>query len=135
MFVLYFATFADVTPPVAIASYAAAAIAKANPMRTGAQAFRLAIGGFVVGFSYLSTQALLLRSTWLDFFGNFVLNLVGLTLLAGAITGYFRRPVGPPMRAGLFASALAIWLLHIFQSGIVPRGASCFLACGSCGAL
>src|SRR3546814_9653924 len=45
LFVLYFAVFAEVTPPVAVASYTAAAIAKANPMKTGLQAFRMATGG------------------------------------------------------------------------------------------
>ena len=112
MFVLYFATFADVTPPVAIASYAAAAIARADPMHTGAQAFRLAMGGFIVGFSYLSTQALLLQAPWPEVIGNIALNIIGLTIVAGAVTGHFGKPVVVGWRAILFAVALGLCLLH-----------------------
>ncbi|MCC7276526.1 MAG: TRAP transporter fused permease subunit [Alphaproteobacteria bacterium] len=112
LFVFYFAVFADVTPPVAVASYAAAAIAGSDPMRAGASAFRLAMGGFIVGFGYLFTQALLLRAPWPEIVGNVVIDLAGLTMIAGAITGHFGRNVPPLARLLAFAAALALCLLH-----------------------
>ena len=54
MFVFYFAVLADATPPVAAASYAAAAIAKAPPLAVGFQAFRLAVGGFLAGLAFIT---------------------------------------------------------------------------------
>src|SRR3546814_400687 len=90
LFVLYFAVFAEVTPPVAVASYTAAAIAKANPMKTGLQAFRMATGGIIVGYNYLFSQALLLEDGWLAAASHFALNIVGLTLIAGAMSGHFK---------------------------------------------
>ena len=63
LFIFYFAVLADATPPVAAASYAAAAIAKANPMATGFQAFRMAVGGFIVGVAFIFEPAITLNGS------------------------------------------------------------------------
>ncbi len=90
MFVFYYSILADATPPVSVASYAAASIAKADPMHTGVVAFRLAIAGFLVGFSYLDSPALLMQGPIEVILGVMLLNMLGLTILAAGLFGYFR---------------------------------------------
>ena len=60
LFVFYFGIIADLTPPVALAAYAGAAIARANPMKTGVIATRLAIGAFILPYIYVMSPQLLL---------------------------------------------------------------------------
>ncbi|MBR1709502.1 MAG: TRAP transporter fused permease subunit, partial [Clostridia bacterium] len=62
-FVFYFGIVADITPPVALAAYAGAAIAKAKPMQTGITATRLAIGAFIIPFVFAYSPSLLLIDT------------------------------------------------------------------------
>lgn len=79
MFVFYFACMSAITPPVALAAFAAAGIAKANPMATGLMAMRLGIAAFIVPFVFVySPSLLLLETTW----GEAV--LVALTVILGA---------------------------------------------------
>jgi TRAP transporter 4TM/12TM fusion protein len=111
MFVFYFSILADATPPVSVASYAAASIARADPMRTGLVAFRLAIAGFLVGFSYLSTPALLMRGPWEGIVAEMALNLIGLTLFAASLSGFFRGHLNWPVR-GVLAATAVVLLLH-----------------------
>ena len=67
MFVFYFGIMADLTPPVALAAFAAASIAKASPMKTGLKATQIAIAGFVVPFMAVYDPALMLQGSagWL----------------------------------------------------------------------
>ncbi|MFW6028149.1 MAG: TRAP transporter permease [bacterium] len=119
MFVFYFAILADATPPVSVASYAAASIAKAGPMRTGFVAFRLAMAAFIIGFSYLYTPALMMQGPWVEIIGQMLVNLLGLTILAAGLFGYFRMPIGLPLRLVLVASGLLITLLELYS--VWPR--------------
>ncbi|MEX2469857.1 MAG: TRAP transporter fused permease subunit [Pseudohongiellaceae bacterium] len=119
MFVFYFAILADATPPVSVASYAAASIAKAGPMRTGFVAFRLAMAAFIIGFSYLYTPALMMQGPWVEIIGQVLVNLLGLTILAVGLFGYFRMPLGLPLRLVLVASGLLITLLELYS--VWPR--------------
>jgi len=88
-FVFYFAILADATPPVSIASYAAASIAGSNPLITGLQASRLAIAGYIVGFSYLFVPELLMQGTFYSIVTNVFSIIAGLSIFAIGITGYF----------------------------------------------
>jgi len=87
MFVFYFAVLADATPPVAAASYAAAAIANANPIKTGAHAFRMAIGGFMAGFSFVFAPGLTLQA-------SLPVILITVVVLGGSITLFAMGTVG-----------------------------------------
>ncbi|MCB1996404.1 MAG: TRAP transporter large permease subunit, partial [Rhodoferax sp.] len=96
-FVFYFGVLADVTPPVALAAFAAAGIARSEPMRTGMTAFRLSMGKALVPFAFVYTPALLfIDFTW----SAFLLGLVSVTVavlgLAAAYTGFLARPIGRP---------------------------------------
>ena len=112
MFVFYFAILADATPPVSVASYAAASIAKADPLRVGGVAFRLALAGFVVGFSYLQTPALLMQGPWTGVVGEFLAVGAGLALLAACLSGHFAADLPVPLRALVGAGALFCVVAH-----------------------
>ena len=88
MFVFYFAILADATPPVSIASYAAASIARCNPLETGLQASRMAIAGYFVGLSYLFVPEMRMEGEWQNIIGHLIAIIGGLTMVAGAIAGY-----------------------------------------------
>ena len=64
MFVFYFGIMADLTPPVALAAFAAASIAKASPMKIGFKATQIAIAGFVIPFMAVYDNALMLQGDW-----------------------------------------------------------------------
>lgn len=88
MFIFYFAILADATPPVSIASYAAASIAKSSPMLTGLHASRMAIAGYAVGFSYLFVPEMRMVGNWGDIIINLFAIVGGLSLVSGGIAGY-----------------------------------------------
>ncbi len=112
MFVLYFSVMADATPPVCIAAYAAAAIAKADPMKTGFTAMRLASAGFLVGFSYLYSQELLLEGTIIDIGMMFLLNGLALFLVAGGFAGYLFGHLGWTLRVIVVLGGVSLILAH-----------------------
>jgi len=65
LFILYYAILADDTPPVGVAAYSAAAIARSEPIRTGIQGFKLDMGAFLLPFMFVyNTQFLLIDTTW-----------------------------------------------------------------------
>lgn len=65
MFILYFGTRADITPPVALAAYAGAGIARSDPWKTGLSAFQLGIAGFIIPFMFVyAPELLFIGSLW-----------------------------------------------------------------------
>ena len=109
LFVFYFGIIADLTPPVALAAYAGAAIARANPMKTGLIATRLAIGAFILPYIYvMSPQLLLIDVTFLGVLQPIVTSIVGMSAIASALTGYLVRPLGPIERIVLAAAGLCL---------------------------
>ncbi len=96
-FVFYFGVLADVTPPVALAAFAAAGIARSEPMRTGLTAFRLSMGKALVPFAFVYTPALLLIDfTWPAFLIATVSAIVAVMGLGAAYTGHFGHRIGRP---------------------------------------
>ncbi len=89
-FVFYFGIVADLTPPVALAAYAGAAIAQANPMKTAITATKLAIGAFIVPYVFALNPAMLFIDTNL---GEVILicitSFVGIFGVSAALEGYF----------------------------------------------
>jgi TRAP transporter 4TM/12TM fusion protein len=90
MFAFYFGILANVTPPVALAAYAAASIAGADLNRTGFQAFKLALAGFIVPFIFVYETALLLSGPWYAIVYATVTATIGVVLLSAAVEGWFR---------------------------------------------
>ncbi len=92
MFVFYFGILADLTPPVALAAYAAAGMAGSDPFQTGNTAFRLGISKLLVPFVFVFSPSLLLvlkGFTWADFAITLVGCMIGLVLLSSALSAYF----------------------------------------------
>jgi TRAP transporter 4TM/12TM fusion protein len=112
MFVFYYSILADATPPVSVASYAAASIARADPMRTGVIAFRLSLAGFVVGFGYLHSPALLMQGSWNEVIGQTLVIVLGLSLVAAGGSGFFRSWLNWPTRLAIVAAGLVLTLVE-----------------------
>ncbi len=91
LFVFYFGVMANVTPPVAIAAYAGAAIAGGDATKTGFIAFRLALSGFLLPFIWAYNPALLFQGDWQEVAMAAVSAIIGVVALAAAIQGYLLR--------------------------------------------
>jgi TRAP transporter 4TM/12TM fusion protein len=112
MFVFYFGIIADLTPPVALAAFAAASIAKASPMRIGWKATHIAIAGFVIPYMAVYDPALMLQpaiaGTGVDVTAAIYVTFKALVAIglwgAGAI-GHLRRPLNVFERGAAFAAA------------------------------
>ncbi|MGA1575635.1 MAG: TRAP transporter large permease subunit, partial [Burkholderiaceae bacterium] len=108
-FVFYYGVLADITPPVALAAYAAAGIAGANPFRTGNTAFRLGIAKALVPFVFVYSPSLLLVAqgfSWESFAVTLAGAMMGIALIGIAFTGYWRAPIAVWERYWLLAVAL-----------------------------
>jgi TRAP transporter 4TM/12TM fusion protein len=91
-FVFYFGIVADITPPVALAAYAGAAIAKSNPMKTAINASKLAIGAFVVPYIFCMNPAMLLIDvTAFNVIQIIITSLIGIFGVAACMNGYIFR--------------------------------------------
>lgn len=94
MFVFYFGIIADLTPPVALAAYAGAGIAKADPMKTGFIATKLAIGAFIVPYIFVYNPAMLLIGTTVFTLAqNLITAICGMFGLGAAMIGYCLAPM------------------------------------------
>ena len=91
-FVFYYGVLADITPPVALAAYAAAGMAGSDPFKTGNTAFRLGLAKALVPFVFVFSPALLIVAkgfTLYDFSVTFIGCVLGITLLAAALSRFF----------------------------------------------
>lgn len=88
LFVVYWATVSYITPPVALAAFAASGIAKASPMKTGFTAVRLGIVTFLVPFFFVYQPALIGRGDPIEIITSVISALLGVFILASALEGY-----------------------------------------------
>ena len=114
-FIFYFGMMSMVTPPVALAAYAAAAIAGSGIMATGFAAFRFALVGFALPYAFVFRPALLWLSesgetpaVW-TVFVNFSLTFIGTVILATAIAGYIFNRLSLWTRCLLFVAAFILF--------------------------
>ena len=114
MFVFYFGIMADLTPPVALAAFAAASIAKTSPMRIGIKATQIAIAGFVIPYMAVYTPALMLQGDWTVLAVVYIVGkaLLAIALWGGASVGYLFAPLKPVERA--FAVVAACMLVAAY---------------------
>ena len=88
-FVFYYGIVADITPPVALAAYAGSAISGGSPMKTGVNATRLAIAGFIIPFIFaLSPDMLLINATWQDVLLITVTSIIGMYGVTFGLSGF-----------------------------------------------
>jgi TRAP transporter 4TM/12TM fusion protein len=126
LFVFYFGIIADLTPPVALAVYAGAAIARANPMKTGVIATRLAVGAFILPYIYvLSPQLLLIDVTPLGVIQPIVTSILGMSAIGAALTGFLMTRLSVVERVVLIGTGFCLvdpgWLTDLI--GIVALAA------------
>ena len=88
MFIFMFSCVGALTPPVAITAYTAAAIAKADPNKTGFAAFRMGLVAYIIPFIFLLNPAILLQGEGLEVILAAVSSIFGVFCLTGAIEGY-----------------------------------------------
>jgi TRAP transporter 4TM/12TM fusion protein len=120
MFVFYFGILADLTPPVALAAYAAAGMAGSDPFKTGNTAFMLGISKLLVPFVFIFSPSLLLvlkGFTWEEFFITLSGAIVGLVFLSAAFSGYFLTHMKAWER-WIFALAALLFIAPGWQSGL-----------------
>jgi TRAP transporter 4TM/12TM fusion protein len=107
MFVFYFGILADLTPPVALAAFAAAPIARASGLKIGLQAMRIAVAGFVVPYIAVYDPMLMLQGAWTVPGVAYVVfkTVVAIALWGGVAIGYWLRPLSWIERALAFVAA------------------------------
>ncbi len=114
LYVMYFGMMSMITPPVAIAAFAAAGIAGASPMRTGFAAMRFGWSAYIVPLLFVASPSLLLIGEPEAVAVAVITATMGVWLVSIALAGYFMRVVSLPMRAFLAAAGLL---------ALVPAGA------------
>ena len=109
MFLLFFAVLSAITPPVAVAAYAASSIAEANPLAIAGTALRLSGVLFIVPFAFVRAPALLAQGSAAEIAAALVLGVAGVAALAVASEGYLRGRLSGWQRA--VAALLGLVLL------------------------
>ena len=125
-FVFYFAVVSAITPPVALASYAAAGISGANPMATSIASFRMGLSAFIVPFMFFYNGALLMDGSWPEVIRAAGTAIVGVFLLSSSVQGWFLGGrVAWFIRLGLLVAALLM-----IEGGLLTDLAGVALAVG-----
>ena len=116
MFAFYFAILSAITPPVALAVFAAASLAKANMWDAGWAAMRVGAVGYIVPFMFVYEPALLMIGPWQTTAAAFVSATVGVIALAASLHGYLLAPLVMWQRAVLFAGAILLIVPELISS-------------------
>lgn len=109
LFIFYFGIISNVTPPVALAAYAAAGVARCSPARTGLFAFKLSLSGFILPFMFVYNPVLLMEGSPVEIIQSLVTALLGIYSLSAALEKFvFKWNMNQIERIVLFASALLL---------------------------
>ncbi len=108
LFILYFGTDADITPPVGLAAYAAAGIAGAHPLQTGIEAFKMGITAYIVPFCFILGPALILQGPLLEIIIACTTAFIACAGLGAAMQGYFVRKMPWWHRIILFVGSVML---------------------------
>lgn len=128
MFILYFGMMSMITPPIAMAAYAAATISKSPPIATGWASMRFGWVAYIVPFLFVLSPPLLMRGTVWEILIAVALSAIGVYVVSIAVVGYFGRKLGPGMRAALAVAGLATMVPYAaMQYGIAVNGAGIVL--------
>jgi TRAP transporter 4TM/12TM fusion protein len=108
MFIFYYAVVSAITPPVALASFAAAAIAQADPWKTAFVSVKMGLAVFIVPFMFFYSPLLLGQGTAAEIAPVLISAAIGVVLLACSTEGWFGRQIGWMLRVPLAAGALLL---------------------------
>ncbi|HAS91984.1 MAG TPA: C4-dicarboxylate ABC transporter permease [Clostridiales bacterium] len=116
LFVFYFAMFANLTPPVALAAFAAAGLSGGDPMKTGVQSVKLALAGFIIPYMFVYNRELLLINTTLPVALRIaVTSTIGVLMIGIAVEGYVKKKVPLILRAITLVGALLLITADVKQ--------------------
>lgn len=113
LFLFYFGIISNVTPPVAMASYAAAGIAQCNPSKCGFAAFKLAISGFILPFMFVFNPILLNQGAWYEVLYAVITAIAGIYCLSCVTENFFVK-----------------WNIQIYQRAMLAGAALCLIQPG-----
>lgn len=123
LFIFYFACLSALTPPVALASFAAAAIANAKTWDVGWQGMRFAIAGFLIPYMFVYGPAIVLVGTPVEIGLAALTGIIGSMALAAAVQGWFLTRCLSWERGVLLAAALSLikpgWLTDLVGAGLM----------------
>jgi TRAP transporter 4TM/12TM fusion protein len=108
MFAFYFAILSAITPPVALAVFAAAGLAKTDLWRAGWEAVRVAAPAYIVPFMFVYEPSLLMMGDWTTIASSILSGILGVVCLAAGLMGYLRSPCRPWERVLLVIAALLL---------------------------
>jgi TRAP-type uncharacterized transport system fused permease subunit len=118
LFIFYYATRSDTTPPVALAAYAGAGIAGANPTKTGFTAFWLGMGGYLIPFMFVFGPELLLIGKFTNILWVIITATVGIILLSAGVQKYMFIKTNIVEMILLFGAALLLIKPGLLTDGI-----------------
>lgn len=116
LFIFYFSIISNITPPVALACFAAAPLAKENPMKIGWTAMRLAITIYIVPFAFVFSPALIMQGSPVDIFFAFVKTAVAVIFFTIGVAGYFFKEISLLRRVFFLAGGGALFFPFHFDS-------------------
>lgn len=135
MFVFYFGLFANITPPVALAAFAAAGISGADPVKTGFQSMRLSLAGYIIPFIFVFNPAMLLQDvSAFEAILVAITGTVGVLLLSVAVEGHLMVRANPLLRVLFAAAALTMMAPDLITDligagvGLLAIAIQCFAA-------
>jgi TRAP-type uncharacterized transport system fused permease subunit len=132
MFMLFYASLSAITPPVAVAAFAAAAIAKANPFKLAPYACKLSIGGFVLPFYFIFNPGILMQGGLFRILSDTAVGAALVVTSSLVLHGYVgQRPIGVPLRGAFALAALAMAVPNLmvqYSAMAVAAGLYLFLA-------
>ena len=123
MIIFWLSQDSNVTPPVCLAAFTAAAIAETPPMATGLRSWKIAKGLYIIPLLFAYTP--LLGGSWPEIFSIFIFALAGLYAFTCALQGHMENPVTLPVR--LLLALLALALLKPTMVLIQAAALSCLL--------
>jgi TRAP transporter 4TM/12TM fusion protein len=119
MFVLFNGILGMVTPPVALAAFAAATIARSDQWKTGWTAMRLSWCSYFIPFLFAYSPALIMRGDALSILSAVALALIGIFMGTMAVVGYFLAPIAAQVRVGYAAIALMLLVQPAMFEGAI----------------
>jgi TRAP transporter 4TM/12TM fusion protein len=108
MFAFYYAVLSAITPPVALAVFAAAGLAKADMWESSWAAMKIGAAGFIIPFMFVYQPALLMIGDWPTIIQAFITSCIGIALFAGGLHGYFVTSAAMWQRALLIAAGVCL---------------------------
>ena len=119
MFAFYFGIVADVTPPVALAAYAGAGIAGANPMRCGVIAAKLAIAAFIVPYIFvLAPELLMINATAFTITYSALTAIIGMWGVSMSMIGFCQNLLNLPQRLAFLVGGICMIIPGTLTDGI-----------------